>query len=279
MRSIRIALGLCGVVLLGLVGSAQAPAPAPAAGAAAAQGRGRGNAPIVSPEVAADGKVTFRLRAPNAKEVVVTMGAQRRLNMTKNDQGVWTATTDVLAPDYYTYSFVVDGTTMNDPSNREMQTSWGGAQSMVVVPGPQAWFPQPGVPHGAITRHTFHSAVANDDRQFFVYTPAAYDARRSQPYPILYLLHGLGDDAGRWMNAGGANVIMDNLIAQGKAVPMVMVTTLGYGVPDGTVNAMSAENITGYTRILLEEVMPRVEKAYNVSRNREDHAIAGLSMG
>jgi enterochelin esterase family protein len=152
---------------------------------------------------------------------------------------------------------------------------------MLVVPGPQAWFPQPGVAHGAITRHTFHSAVANDDRDFFVYTPANYDARRAQAYPVLYLLHGLGDDAARWMNSGGANNVLDNLIAQGKAVPMVMVTTLGYGIPDGPagVTGHNAETITNYTKILLDEVMPRVEKGYNVSTNREQRAIAGLSMG
>ncbi len=115
-----------------------------------------------------------------------------------------------------------------------------------------------------------------------MYTPAGYDARRARAYPILYLLHGLGDDAERWVNAGGANVIMDNLIAEGKAVPMVMVTTLGYGVSNGPAGASGPtadENITNYTKILLEEVIPRVDKAYNVTRNREERAIAGLSMG
>jgi enterochelin esterase family protein len=264
-----------------MVGYAQAPVPqAPPAAAPAgppAGGRG-GGAAVRSPEVAADGRVTFRLRAPNAKDVQVAMG-QRRLPMERNEQGVWSATSDVLAPDYYTYSFVVDGTTVNDPSNRQVQTSFGSFQSLAVVPGPHPWLPQPGVARGAVTRHPFHSAVANDDREFFVYTPPGYDARRAQAYPVLYLLHGLGDDAERWMNAGGANAILDNLIAQGKAVPMVMVTTLGYGVSNGPAGAMAPESITGYTRILIDEVMPRVDKAYNVSRNREQRAIAGLSMG
>jgi enterochelin esterase family protein len=136
------------------------------------------------------------------------------------------------------------------------------------------------VPRGAVTRHNFHSAVANDDRDYFVYTPAGYDARRSQPYPILYLLHGLGDDAERWMTGGGgAHNILDNLIAEGKAVPMVMVTTLGYGVSNGPAGAMAPESITGYTKILLDEVMPAVDRAYNVTKKREQRAIAGLSMG
>ena len=178
------------------------------------------------------------------------MLGQTRLPMQKDAQGVWSATSDVLTPDYYSYAFAVDGTTVNDPVNRQFQTGYGTAQSMFVIPGAQPWLPSPGVPRGAIARHTFHSAVANDDRDFLVYTPPGYEAKRSQPYPVLYLLHGLGDDAERWMNGGGANVILDNLIAQGKAVPMMVVTTLGYGVNNGPAGAMAAESITGYTKSL-----------------------------
>jgi enterochelin esterase family protein len=192
---------------------------------------------------------------------------------------VWSVTTDVLAPDYYTYSLVVDGTSINDPANRQVQTSYAGFQSMFVVPGPEPWLPAAGVARGAIAKHTFRSAVANDERNYFVYTPAGYDPRRSRPYPIVFLLHGLGDDAERWMNGGAANVILDNLIAQNKAVPMVLVTTLGYGVDNGPAGAMAPESITGYTKILLDEVMPAIERSYNVSKNREERAIAGLSMG
>jgi enterochelin esterase family protein len=153
---------------------------------------------------------------------------------------------------------------------------------MFVIPGPQAWLPHAGVPKGAVTRHTFHSTVADDDRDFYVYTPAGYDAHRAQPYPVFYLQHGLGDDAERWMNSGGANVILDNLIAEGKAVPMVLVTTLGYGVSNGPAGASgdtAVQNITGFTKILLDEVMPIVSKSYNVSKSREQTALAGLSMG
>jgi enterochelin esterase family protein len=258
-----------------------APATPPAAAPAPpAAGRGgRGVPPIKSPEVAADRRVTFRLRAPNAKEAAVALGGGNRLPMQKDEQGVWSATSEPLAPDYYTYSLVVDGTSINDPANRQVQTSFGSFQSMVVVPGTEPWLPSSGVPRGAITRHAFHSAVANDDREFFVYTPPGYEARRARPYPVMFVLHGLGDDAERWMNGGAANVILDNLIAQGKAVPMVMVTTLGYGVNNGPAGAMAAESITGYTRSLLTEVLPAIERSYNVSKNREERAIAGLSMG
>jgi enterochelin esterase-like enzyme len=266
-----------------LVTAQQAPAPqtppptAPPPGPAA-QG-GRGGAPVKSPEVGADQRVTFRLRAPNAKEVAVSVGG-KRVPMQKDEQGLWSVTTEPMAPDIYTYSLVVDGASLNDPSNRQVQTSFAGFQSMFMVPGPAAWLPSPGVPRGAIARHAFHSAVANDDRDFFVYTPPGYDAHRAQPYPVLYLLHGLGDDAERWLNGGGAaNNILDNLIAQRKAVPMIVVTPLGYGTSTGPAGGRTPENISGYTTILLEEVMPMVDTAYHVSRNREQRAIAGLSMG
>jgi enterochelin esterase family protein len=264
------------------VGARQAAAPQnppPASPAAAGRG-GRGAPPIKSPEIGADHRVTFRFRAPNAKEVVVAVGG-KRLTMQKDDQGVWSATTDALSPDIYTYSLIVDGATVGDPVNRQVQTSFGSFQPMFVVPGSAPWLPAPGVPRGAIARHVFHSAVANDDRDFFVYLPPGYDARRAQPYPVFYLLHGLGDDAERWVNAGAANVILDNLIAEHKAVPMVMVTPLGYGFANGPEGARGdgGGNTVNYTRILLDEVMPIVDKTYNVSRDRNDRAIAGLSMG
>ena len=256
----------------------QNPPPTPAAAGPAGRG-GRGSAPVKSPEVGADARVTFRLRAPNAKDVAVSVGG-KRLPMQKDEQDIWSVTSEPMLPDIYTYSLLVDGASMNDPSNRQVQTSFGSFQSMFVVPGPAAWLPASGVPRGAIARHAYHSAVANDDRDFFVYTPAAYDAHRAQPYPVLYLLHGLGDDAERWLTGGGgASNILDNLIAQGKAVPMIVVAPLGYGTSTGPTGGRSAENITGYTKILLDEVMPMIDKGYNVSRNREQRAIAGLSMG
>jgi len=261
---------------------AQQPAPAtPAAPQTAAPaGRGgRGAPPVKSPEVAADGRVTFRLRAPNAKEVALSMGG-KQLPMQKDEQGVWSFTSEPMNPDIYTYSLVVDGTSINDPANRQLQTSFGSFQSMLVIPGSQPWLPSPGVARGGVTRHAYHSAVANDDRDFFVYTPASYDPKRAQAYPVLYLLHGLGDDAERWLTGGGgAANILDNLIAQNKAVPMVVVTPLGYGTSQGPTGGRGSQNLIGYSKILLEEVMPMVDKAYNVSKNRDQRAIAGLSMG
>ena len=254
--------------------SAQTPTPSPAA---PPPGRGGFGPALKSPEVSADSRVTFRLRAPNAKEVFVT-GMGPRLAMQKNEQGVWTATTDPMKPDIYTYSFSVDGATFDDPGNPQFKTSYGNAgQSLVHVPGAVSWEPGADVPRGAVTRHFYHSAVVGDDRDYWVYTPANYDPKRKEAYPVLYLLHGLGDESSSWLGVGAANVILDNLIAQGKAKPMVMVTPLGYGTASG---GMGGPNmIEFFAKALVEEVMPQVEKAYNVSKDRNQRAIAGLSMG
>ena len=269
-------------VLLALAAVAAAAfAQNPPAAPAGAPGAGRGmfgGAAVKSPEVAGD-KVTFRLRAPNAKEVFVT-GMGPRLAMEKNEQGVWSVTTDSLKPDIYTYSFQVDGTTITDPGNSKFKPSFGSAgQSEVLVPGDNSWTAAPDLARGAVTHHFYHSAIAGDDRDFWVYTPANYDPKRNEPYPVLYLLHGLGDDSGAWIATGAANVILDNLIAQGKAKPMLMVVPLGYGNSAGPAGAMREEMIPSYARTVIEEVMPRVEKAYNVTRDRTQRAIAGLSMG
>jgi len=234
---------------------------------------------VRSPEVAPDNRVTFRLRAPNAHEVFVT-GLGQRLAMQKDDQGIWSVTTEPLKPDIYTYMFSVDGANFNDPSNPEFKPGFGTpGQSQFHVKGDVSWEPAPGVARGTVAHHFYHSAIAGDDRDYYVYTPANYDPRRKQPYPTLYLLHGLGDNSDGWLATGAANVILDNLIAQGKAKPMVMVNTLGYGNSGGPRGAMSPGMLADYTRTLLEEVMPQVEKEYHVSKNRADRAIAGLSMG
>ncbi len=261
------------VILLALAGASNLwsqPAPAPA--------RGGPPAAVRSPEVSADGRVTFRLRAPNAKEASVT-GLGRPLPMQKDEQGVWSATTDPLKPDLYTYAFSLDGATFTDPGNPLFKTSYGSAgQSMVRVAGPEIWIPSSG-PRGVIAHHFYKSALIGDDRDFYVYTPPNYDANRAEPYPVLYLLHGLGDEASAWLNVGAANVILDNLINQGQARPMIMVNTLGYGNPDGPRGAMNPSMISNFAKALVEEVMPQVEKAYRVSRDRNQRAIAGLSMG
>ena len=242
-------------------------------------GRGPARPPAInSHEILPDGRVTFRLRAPDAKEVLVTGVGRQPLAMQKDDQGLWTLTTGILESDIYDYHFQIDGVTVTDPGNPNTKPTYlGTGQSLLLVPGPNTWTPAPNLPRGAITRHFYHSAAAEDDRDYWVYTPAGYDPKRKQPYPVLYLLHGMNDEAYCWIGSG-ANVILDNLIAQGKATPMVAVFPLGYG-KRGAAGAMQGDMVATYTRTLLEEIMPQVEKAYHVTKDRTQRAIAGLSMG
>jgi enterochelin esterase family protein len=246
-------------------------------------------APIVSPEVHGDHRVTFRFRAPNAKEVALALeGAAKDQPMQKDAQGVWSITTEPLAPDFYGYSFVADDVHLIDPSNFLIKPNILSTQSQVHVPGPASLpWETADVPHGEIHRHFYKSGVVGDQRDFYVYTPPGYDPRAKQTYPVLYLLHGFSDDASGWTAVGRANVVLDNVIAQGKAKPMLVVMPLGYGAPEilklGFGAFRNAEvrdrNFSKFREALLTEVLPRVESAYLVARDRDSRAIAGLSMG
>jgi enterochelin esterase family protein len=239
---------------------------------------GRGPAPVRSPEVSVDGKATFRLRAPNATDVAVT-GLGPRLAMTKDDQGVWSVTTDTLKPDLYTYMFSVDGASVPDPGNGAFKTSYGSAgNSLLRIPGPSLVEPGDG-PRGVVSHHFYHSALIGDNRDYYVYTPPNYAPNRKEAYPVFFVLHGLGDEAAAWLNVGAANTTLDNLINSGRAKPMIMVNTLGYGTPDGTRGAMGPTMIPTFAKALVEEVLPQVEKSYHVAKDRNHRAITGLSMG
>jgi enterochelin esterase-like enzyme len=262
---------LLGLTLMALTALAQPPQPPP---------------PIISPEVHPDKTVTFRFRDPNAKEVFLAREGAAKLPMQKDEQGVWSVTTDPLEPDFYGYAFVADGVSLIDPSNSLMKPNLLNADSEVHVPGPNslAWEIND-VPHGEVHHHFYRSAIVGDDRDYFVYTPPGYDPSAKKMYPVLYLLHGFSDDASGWTAVGRANVILDNLIAQGKAKPMLIVMTLGYGAPEIVSRTgmrtpgLRERNMTRFRDALFTEVIPQVEKEYRASKDRNARAIAGLSMG
>jgi len=249
---------------------------------------GQPPAPLISPEVRPDRTVTFRFNAPNAQKVELRREGATPVAMQKDDRGIWTVTVGPLEPDLYGYTFVADGAGYLDPANWLMKPNLLNPQSMVHVPGPKTlpWEVN-NVPHGVIHRHFYHSDVVGDDRDFHVYTPPGYDPRASRRYPVLYLLHGYSDDASAWTTVGRAHVILDNLIAQGKAKPMLVVMPLGYGAPEiarrGGPGLRDPEawrrNIERFRDALLKEVIPLVEKNYRVAADRTERAIAGLSMG
>ena len=245
----------------------------------AAQGPGRGQAAVISPEIAPDGRVTFRLRSANAKEVTVN-GIGAPLPMAKDAQGIWSAMSpSPLAPDIYSYTFSMDGIRGPDPSNQ--YAAWAVASaaragsSTLLIPG-VPWSTSD-VPHGAVARHEYKSTIIGGPEVYYVYTPPGYEAKRSQAYPVVVMLHGLGDTAPDWILQGGANLTLDNLIAGGKATPMILVSPSSYGTPGGATGA--AAGFPNFTKALIGEILPQVEKEYNASKKASEHAIGGLSMG
>jgi len=264
------------IVLAATAALAQPPAPPPPSPPPA----------VISPEVHPDRRVTFRLRAPNAREVVVERQGVK-LAMEKDEQGLWTVTTGPLEPDIYGYSFVVDGVTHFDPSNAATVPNYLYTASSLHVPGPSLPWEAGAIPRGAVHHHFHHSAVVGDDRDFYVYTPPGYDPKDKKRYPVLYLLHGFSDDARAWTDVGRAHVILDNLIASGKARPMLVVMPFGYGAPEILSRtgpqfrdvALRQRNQQKFRETLLQDVIPTVEKLYHVSAGRESRAVAGLSMG
>ena len=208
--------------------------------------------------------------------------------MQKDDHGVWSVTTAPLAPDYYGYLFVADGMRALDAHNSSLIPNLMSTGNSVHVPGPSSLpWEMNDVPHGEVHHHFYKSTVAGDDRDYYVYTPAGYDPAAKKTYPVLYLLHGFSDDASAWTAVGHANVIFDNLIAQAKAKPMVVVMPLGYGTMAfpglgwgaWNHNDLRQQNFDKFRDALLTEVMPQVEAEYRVAKDRTGRAIAGLSMG
>lgn len=260
------------VILVALVITLFVPAPAPAQ----RRGEGKGKAgppPVVSPEVKSDRTVVFRLNAPKASEVfVVIEGGGARKAMTKGENGVWTVTVGPLDAEQYSYSFSVDGARTMDPSNTKFKIGRGQYSNLVEVPGNAAQDLRP-VPHGTLHTHRYDSkALGGQSRGLTVYTPPGYETAYDRRYPVMYLLHGSGDDERGWTDVGLAHRILDNLLAENKAVPMLVV------MPNGHAAAGQA-NTQAFEADLLGEIIPLVEKSYRTKTGADSRAIVGLSMG
>ena len=307
---------------------AQPPATATStAGSAPARG-GRGGGPGVeasvvtaarSPEVNANGTITFRLQSPNAKAVrIITdfpklgdvpVNGSAGFDMAKDESGVWSYTSPKLAPSYYQYWFVVDGFSTPDPQNTFVRPASGVYKSVVAFPGKEAeWMMFRDVPHGNLTEHHYLNSENKTARRVVIYTPPDYSTS-GKSYPVIYLLHGANDYERGWTQTGMANTIMDNLIADGKAVPAIIVMPFGHDTTGSTgklpeVRALQAS--LGYTppargpggapaapggrgaaptgqsymeKDLLGYVVPYVEKEFRVLKDKHHRAIMGYSMG
>ncbi len=309
-RLLTVAAAAC--LLAGGAFSQQAP-PQGTPGRGAAQGPR-----VVSPEILPDKRVTFRLLAPKAGEVLLNGNWDngRNIKMTKDDQGIWSVTVDPLGEQLWGYSFSVDGVKVLDPGDGEYQRDGARYDNLLMISGPASdlWDFKPDAPHGTVQAIWYPSEILKQKgRRMYVYTPPGYESSTAR-YPVLYLLHGGGGDEDAWTTMGRANVIMDNLIAEGKAKPMIVVmpngnatqiVSQGYGYgptpprqavrapappPEqaaqgrgpgtrGTGRGMPQVYEGSYPQSLVKEVIPFVESHFRVIANKDNRAIAGLSMG
>jgi enterochelin esterase-like enzyme len=256
----------------------------------AAQRQATPNDTLKSPEVLSDGRVVFRIYAPKASEVVlggdwIPQGLGTGGKLTRGDDGVWSITVGPLPADYYSYTLTVDGVRTLDPKNALIKQGTATVDNMVQVPGAAAEFQDHRtVPHGEVRKIFYNSSTMSQERRLHVYFPPGYDAAKSR-YPVFYLLHGGGDEDSGWSTIGRAGFILDNLIAAGKAKPMVVVMPNGSlprppvvpGVPPDP--AATAAFQDRFTSELMKDVIPFVEKNYRVLPGSRNRAIAGLSMG
>jgi enterochelin esterase family protein len=237
---------------------------------------------VVSPEVSPERKIAFRILAPKASAVRL-MGsdipaAGRGVDMTKSAEGVWEAALGPVDPGAYRYRFDVDGVPVMDPRNPSTSESNANSWSLVVVPGSDLMDTRD-VPHGAVAEVTYHSRSLGRARRMHVYTPPGYESG-TEKYPIFYLLHGASDCDDSWTSVGRAGFILDNLIAAGKAKPMVVVMPAGHTGPfQRREPGAPRPAVDDFARDFLEDIMPLAEKSYRVHTDRKHRAIAGLSMG
>ena len=288
LRTGAALIAMCLFASLGTDASGQAQQP-PRTG-----GRGGRMSAAPSPEVQSDGKVTFRIQAPKATEVTLRgdwmEGGPEPLK--KDDNGLWSITVGPLPADFYSYAFTIDSVKTIDPRNATIKQGIAGLDNMFFVPGDEAKFQdnQP-VPHGQLRQVWYRSKTLDAQRRMHVYTPPGYD-HGDQKYPVFYLLHGGGDEDSGWSTIGRAGFILDNLIAEGKAKPMLVVMPNG-SLPRPTEmpapapgqqpspEAVAARGAlqNRFTNELMKEIVPLIEKDFRVQTGREHRALAGLSMG
>ena len=259
----------------------------------AQQALGRGSR-IVSPQINKDNSVTFRLVAPKAVRVHVAgdflpaEGVDPKevptfAEMTEKN-GVWEYTTKPLASELYSYSFIVDGLKILDPSNVYINRDVASTMNIFIVGGGCGdYYKVNDVPHGTVSKVWYDSPTLNLTRRMTVYTPAGYDKNKKQKYPVFYLLHGAGGDEEAWMDLGRTSQILDNLIAQGKAEPMIVVMPYANPYPEMMLRGLADRYDSMDTKLTTEEftksVVPFIEANYNVRTDADSRAIAGFSLG
>ena len=239
------------------------------------------------PKITSDLRVIFRMNAPTAEKVQIDLG--KMYEMTLDAQGVWTVTTEPQVPGFHYYNLVVDGVSIADPAS----ASFFGVNKMssgIEIPGKGVdFYAVQDVPHGQVSSKWYFSKTTNAWRKFYIYCPPGYENNIDKKYPVMYLQHGGGEDETGWVRQGDVDIILDNLIAAGKAVPMLIVMENSNAVKPGETGRMmmggapgSNEWMSGpstFKEVLINDLIPFVDKTFRTIPDREHRAMAGLSMG
>lgn len=232
------------------------------------------NAPY--PQILPDSRVIFNIKAPEAKRVQIDLG--KKYDLIKDTSGFWKITTDSISEGFHYYSLLIDGVAVADPASESFYGMGRMASGIEIPFTGGAYYAMRNVPHGDIRIKKYFSRVTNSWRQFYIYTPPAYDSAVNLNYPVLYILHGGGEDERGWATQGKTDLILDNLIAAQKAKPMLVVMMDG-NFSGGGLAGFGEKSLQLFERELKEAVMPAVEKNYRVAKGNANTALAGLSMG
>ncbi len=231
------------------------------------------------PQVNNEGKVRASVYAPNASKVQLDLGG-KKYEMTKNEAGIWTGESDPQDEGFHYYQLNVDGASIPDPNSRYFYGAGRLGSGIEVPADDEAFYALQKVPHGLVSENIYYSELTKSWRRCFIYTPANYYENNKSRFPVLYLQHGSFEDETGWVNQGKANLILDNLIAQNKAKPMIIVTDNGYAFKPGDKEAtQKGQGISIFEDVLIKEVIPMIDKRFRTLADREHRAIAGLSMG
>jgi enterochelin esterase-like enzyme len=236
---------------------------------------------VVSPEISPDRRVTFRVHAPKASEVLLSGEFMRDNKKVEMTDGIWSVTVGPIEPEIYHYTFTIDGVRTIDPSNAAVKTgsTANTLASILEVRGETpAFYDDRPVPHGEIRTHWYPSPALGSTRRLTVYTPPGYDRETKTRYPVMYLLHGANADENAWYRLGRMNLILDNLLAAGTIKPFLVVMPLGYGILPNATSA-PGQNTALFRKALVQDVIPFIESHYRASSDRAQRAIVGLSMG
>lgn len=235
------------------------------------------------PKILPDNKVFFRVKAPEAQRVQIDL--LKKYDLLKDTGGFWIVTTEIIPEGFHYYSLLIDGVPVVDPASQTFYGMGRMASGIDIPDNDMEYYQVKNVPHGQVRMVNYYSEITKAWRRAFVYTPPAYDENTSKKYPVLYLQHGSGEDETGWYNQGKMDLILDNLIAEGKAVPMIVVMDRGYATdptrqaspPAAGAPASMSNNV--FSEVLVKEIIPMVEKKFRALSGREQRAMAGLSMG